>query len=224
MRALRQKLKETFPFIKIDFVGRDWFEFFINDRIILLDNIKAIETFISDYNVRCNITWVWEWKEVNYDNLVFNNPNPTFRFFIRKSSKGFIFNANSIVNVSDTTDPLYDICLFKLQDKKGYPIGNPNRVIRTYGKTPYGFDISVDSLAEVTRFMDNNILIRKMSFIKQDNRNYIVRVYMKDKEYLFESYAKMSKQKRRERSKKDEIVDYSKLTKKELISLLMEKV
>ena len=217
MRSLSQKVKETFPFIKIDFVGSDWFEFFINDRVVLLNNIKAIKTFISNYNVRCNITWVWEWKKVNYDNLVFNNPNPTFRFCITKVNEGFSFNANSIVNVSDTTDPLYDICLFKLQDKKGYPIGNPNRVIRAYGKTPYGFDISLDSLAEVTRFMDNNILIRKMSFIKQDNRNYIVRVYMKDKEHLFEPSSKLEKQKR---GKKDEIVDYSKLSKEELIKLL----
>lgn len=218
---LRNKLGKRFPIIKVSFRGMKFVEFYITNRVGLLENVGGIREFLSGYDIECSMEWVWEWGEVEYNGFTFTNPNPSFRFYISgySNNKGFVFDDRGILDrVSDTTDPLYDICLLKLQDVMGYPIGNPNRLITNFCRMPYGFAIRGDSLAEVECIMGRNIFDRKMSWSKVGNREYEIRIYMIDKEHLFVASDKKQKKKISKVIKTK--VDYSKLSKEELIKLL----
>jgi hypothetical protein len=173
--------------------ANSWLKIKIKDRFFLAKEKLNIQNIFEDHGFfnKFQLTTSWNWTKIQYENYILNNPNIQYEYFI----SSFDLLKGKPLQISDTTDPLHDICLFALRDK----INKVHQFCTKYDNLKscplfYSFFrgvncyfISFYTQTEAKQFEHINPFNRKMSWqLKQQSgstkRVYICQLYYTDKE------------------------------------------
>lgn len=181
------ELEGTFPWNKRQGWKLDYYKdatwirvYFDSDRTILRENVDKIEALLKKYNLNGDFSKSWEWKDRTYNGFNFRNDDVTYALFITNSNTPY---EPVTVNVSDTTDELYDIGLFNLRDamvKEKIDVAPFN----CYGRTDFGYCITFYTKKSAHEFYKQNPFKRVMDIqesMQNGKKIYYCYIYMNDK-------------------------------------------
>lgn len=167
---------------KLDYYpGAGWIRIYFNsDRTILRDNVNKIETLLLPYNLSGDFNTSWTWTHRYYNGLEFNNDDVTYALFITPSKELY---KPVTINISDTTDELYDIGLFSYRNamvKNGFPVAE----FSNYSRTDYGYNLVFYTKSHALEFYKQNPFNRIMNIVEGfelGKKLWLCDIYMNDK-------------------------------------------
>jgi len=180
-------LNGAFPWNKRPFSSMEYYQnatwlrlTFDVPRNELIEKVVQTNTILQDNNINVTFDRSWKWRERNYGQHVFSNPDVTYQMFITASNMPYVPQE---ITICDTTDDLYDCDLFSLRKVLGIKQDYLN--FTNFERTSFGYNITFYTQKSVKEFYINNPFNRVMDVVEEyganNKKQYVCKIFMNDK-------------------------------------------